>query len=47
MQVLMDRNTEGLLTPEEREELESLVEWSETVSLLRAQALQLLGKRPA
>ncbi|MCE2695130.1 MAG: hypothetical protein LW645_12810 [Verrucomicrobiaceae bacterium] len=39
----MDRNNEGLLTVEERKEMASLVEWSENVSLLRAQALQLLG----
>jgi hypothetical protein len=46
LQELMDRNNEGRLTPEERDELTALVEWSESVSLLRAQALQLLGKRP-
>lgn len=46
LQELMDRNNEGLLTPAEREELESLVEWSESVSLLRAEALHLLGKHP-
>ena len=46
LQGLMDRNNEGLLTDAEREELESLVEWSESVSLLRAQALRLLGKHP-
>jgi hypothetical protein len=43
LQTLMDRNNEGLLTVEERKEMASLVEWSENVSLLRAQALQLLG----
>jgi len=46
LQELMDRNNEGRLTPEERDELAALVEWSENVSLLRAQARQLLGKRP-
>jgi hypothetical protein len=46
LQELMDRNNEGLLTDAEREELESLVEWSESVSLLRAEAFRLLGKRP-
>jgi hypothetical protein len=46
MQALMDRNNEGLLTPSEREELESLVEWSESVALLRAEAWHLLGKQP-
>ena len=46
LQTLMDRNTEGQLTEVEREELEALVELSETLSLLRVQALQVLG-RPA
>lgn len=43
---LMDRNNEGLLTPPEREELESLVELSERLSLVRAEALRLLGRKP-
>ena len=43
---LMDRNTEGQLSSEEREELESLAELSETMSLVRAQALRLLGRPP-
>lgn len=46
LQDLMDRNNEGLLTEAEREELESLVEWSESVSILRAEAFHLLGRRP-
>jgi hypothetical protein len=46
LQVLMDRNTNGALTPEEREQLEALVELSETIALLRAQALHLLGRTP-
>jgi hypothetical protein len=46
LQRLMDRNTEGLLSPDEREQLETLVELSESLSLLRAQALQLLKRRP-
>ena len=46
LQTLMDRNTEGTLTPEEREELETLVELSETIALVRAQALHLLGRPP-
>ena len=45
LQTLMDRNNEGLLTDAEREELEALVELSERLSLVRAQALQMLGKR--
>ena len=44
---LMGRNTEGQLTPAERDELESLVELSERISLVRAQALRVLGRQPA
>jgi hypothetical protein len=44
---LMDRNTDGALTEAERADLEALVELSETISLLRAQALHLLGRTPA
>ena len=47
LQSLMDRNTEGTLTPEEREQLEALVEWSESLSLVRADALHLLGLNPS
>lgn len=46
LQNLMDRNTEGLLQPVEKEELAALAALSEEISLLRAQALQLLGKKP-
>jgi hypothetical protein len=46
LQTLMDRNTEGVLTEAERAELEALVELSETMSLLKAQALHLLGRVP-
>ncbi len=42
----MDRNNEGLLQESEREELESLVELSEQLSLVRGAALQILGKQP-
>ena len=42
----MDLNTNGELTPREREELESLAELSETMSLFRGQALLLLGRKP-
>lgn len=44
LQTLMDRNTEGALSDTEREELEALVELSETISLLRVQALRVLGQ---
>jgi hypothetical protein len=47
LQRLMDRNTDGLLTEPEREELEALAELSERLALLRAQALRLLGRKPA
>jgi hypothetical protein len=47
LQILMDRNTNGALTPEQKEELEALVELSETISLVRAQALHVLGRKPA
>jgi len=47
MQGLMDRNNDGSLTENEREELESLVEMSESLSLVRAEALRLLGRKPA
>jgi hypothetical protein len=46
LQALMDRNTEGTLSAAEREDLEALVELSETISLLRARALHLLGRQP-
>ena len=46
LQVLMDRNTEGSISTEERAELESLVELSERLSLVRAEALLLLGRAP-
>jgi hypothetical protein len=47
MQKLMDRNNEGSLTEDEKEELASLVEVSEELSLVRARALSILGKKPA
>jgi hypothetical protein len=43
---LMDQNNEGLLTEQEREELESLVELNQELSLVRAGALRVLGRRP-
>lgn len=42
----MDRNNEGLLPDAEKEELEALVELSERLSLVRSEALQILGKQP-
>jgi hypothetical protein len=46
LQRLMDRNTNGELSDEERGELAALVELSERISLLRARALGLLGRKP-
>lgn len=46
LQELMDANTNGSLTAAEREQLTSLVEWGESLSLLRARALRLLGEQP-
>jgi hypothetical protein len=46
LQQLMDRNNDGQLSESEREELEALVELSERLSLVRAEALQLLGRMP-
>lgn len=42
----MDRNNEGFLQESEKEELEALVELSEQLSLVRGEALQILGKQP-
>ncbi len=47
LQILMDRNTNGAMTPEQKEELEDLVELGETFSLVRAQGLHVLGRTPA
>lgn len=44
LQGLMDRNTECHISASEREGLEALVELSETISLLRVQALRVLGR---
>lgn len=46
LQELMDRNNVGLLTDTECAELESLVELSERLSLVRAEAIHLLGHKP-
>ncbi len=46
LQELMDRNTEGKLREAEREEMATLVEMSETISLVRAKALHLSGRTP-
>lgn len=46
LQYLMGRNNDGLLGAQEREELESLAELSEAISLVRADALFVLGRRP-
>jgi hypothetical protein len=41
---LMDRNTNGELVPAEKDELEALVDLSETIALVRAKALRVLGR---
>lgn len=46
LQELMDRNNDGALTEAERSELAGLAEMSERISLVRAQALRLLGRKP-
>jgi hypothetical protein len=46
LQELMDRNSEGLLNERERLAMEALVEVSERLSLVRAEALRLLGRKP-
>jgi hypothetical protein len=44
LQELMNRNNEGHLKESEKEDLEALVELSEELSLVRAEALQILAK---
>ncbi len=46
LQELMDRNNEGRLTQQERADLAALAELSERLSLVRAEALYLLGRKP-
>jgi hypothetical protein len=46
LQVLMDRNNEGKLTEQESADLAALAELSERLSLIRAEALLLLGRKP-
>jgi hypothetical protein len=46
LQELMDRNNEGLLQESEREQLEAWVELSEQMSLVRGEALRILGRQP-
>lgn len=47
LQELMDRNNEGQLTESEKADLEALAELSEQLSLVRAEALHLLGREPS
>jgi len=46
LQKLMDRNSDGMLTAAERDELATMVDLSETMSLFKAQALRILGRKP-
>lgn len=45
LQLLMDRNNEGQLNSDERLDLEALVDMSEEISLVRAEALRLLDQK--
>ncbi len=45
LQELMDRNNDDLLDSVERDELEALVELSEQMSLVRGEAIRILGKQ--
>ncbi len=47
LQWLMDRNSAGQLESHERDELESLAELGEDLSLFRARTLVVLGRQPA
>ncbi len=47
LQDLMDRNNEGKLSDDERADLAALAELSEQLSLVRAEALHLLGRKPS
>lgn len=47
LQDLMDRNNDGQLTHQEQADLAALAELSEHLSLVRAEALHLLGRKPA
>jgi hypothetical protein len=46
VRALMDRNTNGQLSPDEKAELEAWVEVSENIALVRARALRVLGRTP-
>ena len=46
VQLLMNRNNEGLLGAQERMGLAELVEWIDKLSLLQAVARNLLGQGP-
>ena len=46
LQTLMDRNNDGELTAEELKELTALVDLSEQISLVRAEAFHLLQRNP-
>lgn len=46
LQELMDRNNEGQLSDQERADLAAFAELSEQLSLVRAEALHLLRRKP-
>ncbi|MGI8972369.1 MAG: hypothetical protein ACR2HB_16945 [Dehalococcoidia bacterium] len=47
LDVLADRCTEGLLTPDEREEYETYVRTIHIIAILQAKARKLLSSQPA
>ena len=47
LDVLADRCTEGLLTPEEREEYETYVRAIHIIAILQAKARKLLANQPS
>ena len=47
LDVLADRCTEGLLTPEEREEYETHVQAIHIIAILQAKARKLLANQPS
>ena len=46
MTLLMDRNNDGSLSHTEQDELAALVRWGHRISLLRARAMLVLGRKP-
>jgi len=47
MDALADKNTEGQLTPEEREEYETYVRAAHIIAILQAKARKILAEQPS